>query len=117
MKFYPWLKRLFLTTILVLVLYQAGPSMAAVFKIGDRQGPVIYDKERHSSQYNLAHEVVHGNKARISLVMELSDRPYFYGLDRRPKPKKEREEIIKRLKGLPRPIKQQLSEAHSAMGD
>ena len=70
--------------------------MAAVFKIGDRQGPVIYDKERHSSQYNLAHEVVHGNKARISLVMELSDRPYFYGLDRRPKPKKEREEISAR---------------------
>lgn len=59
MRMHPWLKRLLLFTLLLYVLYQAGPSIAAAFKVGGRHGLGIYDKERHSAQYDLTHKMIH----------------------------------------------------------
>ena len=80
----------------LLILYAILPFMAGFLKVGDRDGPVIYNEEYHTVLYILGHEVRCGIKPRESMVWQLYNRPYFYFCSRRPKSKKERESFLKK---------------------
>ncbi len=117
MKVYPWLKRALFFSLLLFVLYQLGPYLAGALKVGDREGPMIYDEGSHSLKYNDAHEMIYGSKARVTIDLVFSERPYFYGLSRRPKPKEEREKILKQYAHNSLIIRQRLQQVHEAMGE
>ncbi|QYY36648.1 hypothetical protein [Ruficoccus sp. ZRK36] len=88
-------------TVLLGCLYLAGPLIAGYWRIGERDGPVFYHAELHSILYQLAYDESIDGKPRISYYRPgLYERPLFWGLPLRPKPKAERdayvESVIKR---------------------
>ena len=110
-----------LIVLLLPLAYPVGPYVAGYFGIGDLEGPVIYDKKFHREAYKLAYEI--GNnpgRARTSFLFLLSERPCFYGMERRPKPRKERETLLFRLRvwyGISDAYMEQLQLAHERMDD
>ena len=89
-------KRITISAIIAVGLYAIAPIFAGIWKIGDKQGPVIYLEAYHAPLYIIAHEIRYNIKPRESMVWSLYNRPYFYGFSRRPKVQVKREEIIKR---------------------
>ena len=75
-------------------LYIAGPIVAGMTGTGDREGPVLYSEEFHTSLYIIGHEAVFQEKPRQRLDSWMYDRPLFYGMHRRLKPQAERDAHI-----------------------
>lgn len=72
-----------LLVVIAVILYLAGPIIAGLFGIGDRDGPRIYSSEYHTALYIASYEAVRNEKPRISLDHDKFERPVFYGLPRR----------------------------------
>ncbi len=73
--------KIILSIAIALILYLAGPLIAGVLGIGERDGPRIYPSDYHSALYIIAYEEVRGEKPRLNIDGEL-ERPLFYGLPR-----------------------------------
>ena len=71
-----------LLVITAFVLYLAGPIIAGLFAIGERDGPIIYPSEYHTAFYIASYEAVRHEKPRLSLDHHKFERPLFYGLPR-----------------------------------
>jgi hypothetical protein len=93
--------------------------VAGYFGIGDLEGPVCYNKDFHKEAYKFGYEMGHSQgKARTQFLFLLSERPYFYGMERRPKPREEREKLLLRLRvfyGLSEAQMKILEQAHEQM--
>lgn len=74
--------KLILSIVSALILYLAGPLIAGLFGIGDREGPRIYAKEYHSQLYMISYEMVRNEKPRVSIETSALQRPIFYGFPR-----------------------------------
>ena len=77
-----WIKRI-LVLVLAVLLYLAGPLLAGMFAIGDRDGPIIYPEEYHTVMYIAAYEAVRNEKPRITSEVRGFERPLFYGFPQR----------------------------------
>jgi hypothetical protein len=75
-------------------IYVAGPIIAGATRIGDREGPVLYPEEFHTSLYIIAHESAFQEKPRQRRDYWMYRRPLFYGMSRRLKPAAERQAYI-----------------------
>ena len=73
--------KIILSIAIALVLYLAGPLIAGLFGIGERDGPRIYPSQYHSALYISAYEEVRGEKPRLNIDQDL-ERPLFYGFPR-----------------------------------
>ena len=73
--------KLVLSIAIVLILYLAGPLIAGLLGIGERDGPRIYPSDYHSALYIIAYEEVRGEKPRLNIDQDL-ERPLFYGFPR-----------------------------------
>jgi hypothetical protein len=69
-----------LSILAALILYIAGPLIAGLFGIGDREGPRIYSKDFHTVLYKITYSATHDDKPRIGLGA--GERPIFYGVPR-----------------------------------
>ena len=69
-----------LIVVIILILYLAGPLIAGLFGIGDREGPRIYPIEYHAQLYKITYSMSHTDKPRIPF--DSGERPLFYGLPR-----------------------------------
>ena len=74
--------KLILSIAVASVLYLAGPLIAGLLGIGDREGPRIYPREYHTALYMTTSEIVRDEKPRLSIEASETDRPLFYGLPR-----------------------------------
>ena len=74
--------KLILLVVTVLILYLAGPFIAGLCDIGDREGPRIYAREYHTALYRITYSMTHDDKPRIAWDAGESERPLFYGLPR-----------------------------------
>ena len=74
--------KLILPTAAALLLYLAGPLLAGLFGIGDREGPRIYPRAYHTALYMTTYEMVRDEKPRLSIEASETQRPLFYGLRR-----------------------------------
>ena len=79
------------------IAYLAGPILAAILQSGEREGPRIYPVVLHETLYILVHESVHNVKPRRAIDASLYDRPWFYGMEKVPKPQSERDALMKRI--------------------
>jgi hypothetical protein len=70
------------TSALALLLYAAGPVIAAFLEVGDRWGPKIYPRWYHQTLYSLAWKLgTHREqKPRIGFWSKEEYRPWFYGM-------------------------------------
>jgi hypothetical protein len=73
--------KLILTIVTASILYLAGPLIAGLFGIGDREGPRIYPSAYHCALYMIAYEEVRDEKPRLSIEQDF-ERPLFYGFPR-----------------------------------
>jgi hypothetical protein len=72
--------KLILSVVCASILYLAGPLIAGLFGIGDRDGPRIYASEYHTALYRITYSMTHDDKPRIA--WDAGERPLFYGLPR-----------------------------------
>ena len=72
--------KLILSILAALILYIAGPLIAGLFGIGDREGPRIYSKDFHTVLYKITYSATHDDKPRIPFPA--GERPIFYGFPR-----------------------------------
>lgn len=98
-------KRWHILFVIALVLcYLLGPVVAGALRVGAGSGPVLYAESFHAAIYIACYEAFHNEKPREPLDGWMYHRPLFYGLSRRLKSQKEREEYIEmaRRNGSPR---------------
>ena len=74
--------KLILSILAALILYIAGPFIAGLFAIGDREGPRIYPKDFHTVLYKITYSATHDDKPRVAE----GERPLFYGFPRTRQP-------------------------------
>ena len=74
--------KLIFSVVAASILYLAGPFVAGLFGIGDREGPRIYSREYHSFLYIISYEMVRDEKPRVSIETTELERPIFYGFPR-----------------------------------
>jgi len=81
--------------VLLALVYLALPVAAGFFKVGDQDGPRIYHESHHSLLYTFGYELANDNKEpNASVFWLLTNRPWFYGMDRQQKPADEQLKII-----------------------
>jgi hypothetical protein len=74
--------KLILPIAAALILYLAGPLIAGLFGVGERDGPRIYPREYHTALYMTTYEMMRNEKPRLSIEAGETERPLFYGLPR-----------------------------------
>ena len=87
-------KLIIIGIVALVVLYVAGPIIAGATRSDNREGPVIYPEEFHTSLYIIAHESAFQEKPRQRRDYWMYRRPFFYGMSRRLKSAKERQAYI-----------------------
>ena len=68
-----------LVVITAFVLYLAGPIIAGLFAIGERDGPIIYPSEYHTAFYIASYEALRHEKPLLSIDNHNFELPLFYG--------------------------------------
>ncbi len=76
------------------LLYVVGPIIAGATRTGDREGPLLYPEEFHTSLYIIGHECAFQEKPRQRLDCWMYRRPLFYGMPRRLQSASERQAYI-----------------------
>lgn len=64
---------------ILVVIYLAGPVIAALLRYPDRRGPRIYPEIYHGAVFHLVYVMCYGQKPRYSRMYE---RAWFYGMER-----------------------------------
>lgn len=59
--------KLILSVVTASILYLAGPFVAGLLRIGDREGPRIYSSEYHEFLYIISYEMVRDEKPRMNI--------------------------------------------------
>ena len=101
----------------MVLCYLLGPMIAGALRLGDRSEPAFYPKSFHAAIYIMVHENAHNEKPRDPLDSWMYHRPLFYGLPRRLKSQKAREEYIEMARRNESPRVSQLLEMNQRAND
>jgi len=85
--------------VIIILIWLALPVIAGMCKLGEPDGPKIYPAELHNSLYGLGHSAAGKGKPQASFFKSwLYERPWFYGMETRPIPQAQAEEMMKGTK-------------------